>query len=238
MRGFTSDRPACTRAEWLADASVHVLGVVAALMAVPVLVTLAVVWNGQRDVVAASLIYSAALLAMLGCSAIYNITAGCRWTGILRRLDHTAIYIKIAGTYTPFAILTGAQLGDFLLGLWGAAAVGAFLKILAPHRFHLLGVAICLCMGWAGFLVADELLAGVAAPTFRLMMAGGILYTAGVIFFLWPSLPFNTAIWHGFVLVATGAFYAAVIVQLAHAPTTSPATTFGNSPLHTTAQAD
>ncbi|CAN5792409.1 hypothetical protein BH23PSE1_BH23PSE1_08460 [soil metagenome] len=89
---------AYSRAERMSDAAVHVMGVVAALMAVPVLVTLAALWHGERSIVIASLIYGATLIAMLCCSALYHLTHGSEWTGIFRSLDNTAIYFKIAGT--------------------------------------------------------------------------------------------------------------------------------------------
>ncbi|CAN5792370.1 hypothetical protein BH23PSE1_BH23PSE1_08450 [soil metagenome] len=102
--------------------------------------------------------------------------------------------------------------------LWGAAAVGAGLKIFAPRRFRLFTVALCLGMGWASIVVGGELLAGLSPEAFALMLVGGSLYTAGVLFFLWEGLPFHTTIWHAFVLVATAVFYAAVLVQLGHGP--------------------
>jgi hemolysin III len=223
MRGTWGERPVYTRAEWVSDTVVHVLGVGMALMAVPLLVTLAVLWHGDADIVLASVVYGVTLLAMLGCSAIYNITHGCVWTGLFRRMDHTAIFLKIAGTYTPFAVLTGAQAGPLLAGLWGAAAVGAGLKIFAPHRFKLLTVALCLGMGWAGVVVGEDIIAGLSAEVFALMLAGGLLYTTGVVFFLWARLPFHNTIWHVFVLAATAVFYAAILIQLHHGPAALPA---------------
>jgi hemolysin III len=222
MRGKWHERPAYTRAEWVSDTVVHVLGVGLALMAVPVLVTLALLWHGEVSIVLASAIYGLTLLAMLGCSAIYNITHGCVWTGIFRRMDHTAIFLKIAGTYTPFVVITGAHAGPLLTGLWGAAAVGAGLKIFAPHRFKMLTVGLCLGMGWAGVVVGGEVLERLSPTVVSLMVAGGLLYTAGVVFFLWASLPFHNTIWHVFVLAATAVFYIAVVLQLHHGPAMLP----------------
>jgi hemolysin III len=222
VRERWGDRPAYTRAEWLSDTVVHVAGVAAALIAVPVLVTLAVVWHGEPGVVFASLVYGATMIAMLCCSAVYNITHGCDWTGVFRRMDHTAIYLKIAGTYTPFVVITGAHAVPLLTGLWGAAAVGAGLKIFAPHRFKLLTVGLCLGMGWAGIVVGDEVLARLSPTVFSLMLAGGLLYTVGVVFHLWSSLPYHNTIWHVFVLAATAVFYVAVVVQLHHGAAVAP----------------
>jgi hemolysin III len=218
MGSCSTSRRDYSRAERITDAAVHVAGLALALLGVPILVTLAVSWRGDPGTVMAASLYGATLLAMIGCSALYNMTHGCAWTGVFRRMDHTAIYLKIAGTYTPFAVLSGAQAGPLLVTLWGAAAVGAALKVFAPDRFKLTNVALCLGMGWAGIFLAEDLVAGLSPETFALLVTGGLLYTAGVVFFLWVSLPFHYTIWHVFVLVATCVFYAAVIVQLGHGP--------------------
>jgi hemolysin III len=204
-----------SRAERLSDAAVHVMGVIAALMAAPVLITLAILWRGDGTTVLASLVYAATLIAMLSCSALYHLASWPEWKGVFRRMDHSAIYLKIAGTYTPFAVLTGAHAGPLLAGLWGAAAVGAAIKIFDPDRFRFATVGLCLLMGWAGVLVGDELLAGLSPQVFKLMLLGGLIYTGGVVFFLWQALPFHNTIWHVFVLAATAIFYAAVLIQLA-----------------------
>jgi hemolysin III len=203
-----------TRAERLSDAAVHVMGVIAALMAVPVLITLAILWRGEKSVVVASLIYGATLILMLSCSALYHMSRWPEWKGVFRRMDHTMIYLKIAGTYTPFAVLTGAHAGPLLAFLWTAAGLGAAIKIFDPERFKLATIALCLLMGWAGVLVGDELLAGLSSQAFSLMLLGGMLYTLGVVFFLWETLPFHNTIWHVFVLTATAVFYVAILVQL------------------------
>jgi hemolysin III len=148
-----------SRAERLSDAAVHVMGVAAALIAAPLVILLAIELHGDSTIVLASLVYGITLVAMLTCSALYQMSTTSAWKGVYRRMDHTAIYLKIAGTYTPFAVLTGAHAGPLLAGLWGAAAVGAALKIVAPDRFKLVTVLLCLGMGWAGVMLGDELVA-------------------------------------------------------------------------------
>jgi hemolysin III len=220
MRQRSSDgsRYVYSRAERLSDAAVHVLGVTAALLAVPVLIAFAIHWRGDHTTVLAASVYAATLVAMLTCSALYHMTASPAWKGLLRRMDHSAIYLKIAGTYTPFAVLTGAHAGPLLAMLWGAAFVGVTVKLFDPARFRAASLGLCLGMGWAAVLVGDDMLAGLSERTFMLMLVGGILYTAGVVFHLWEALPFHNTIWHVFVLAATAAFYAAVLVELQHAP--------------------
>jgi hemolysin III len=212
-----------SRAEWLSDAVVHAVGVAAAMIAVPTLLVLAILHRGDDTLaVAAAAIYGATLIAMLVCSAAYNVGYGSPWTGLFRRLDHTAIFLKIAGTYTPFVVLSGAKAGYLLAGVWGAALVGSGMKILAPHRFRLFTVSLCLGMGWLGIVFGAEIFRGLAPPVFTLIAIGGLLYSVGVVFHLLTSLPFHNTIWHVFVLAATAVFYAAVVVQVLEPPAPVP----------------
>ena len=120
-----------SRAEVLSDAAVHAVGLVSALIAAPVLVTLAAVWFGDPTTIAAAAIYGLSLIAMFLCSAVYNHLALPARKDVLRRLDQSAIYVKIAGSYTPFAVLTGTHAGFFLAGVWGTAVLGASLIVAA-----------------------------------------------------------------------------------------------------------
>lgn len=209
-----SARQGYSRAEWISDAVVHILGVVAALMAVPVLITLSVVLRGDTPAVAATTLYGVALIAMLVFSALYNMTTRPRPRRIFRSLDHTAILVKIAATYTPFALLSGAEATGLLAGLWTAALTGAFIRAFAPDRLKLAAVALALAMGWAGLWAGGEIFAALSLPVIVLIVTGGVLYTLGVAFFLFDRLPFHYTIWHVCVLAASAVFYAAVTVQL------------------------
>lgn len=203
-----------SRAELVTDAAVHATGIVLALVAVPVLVTLAAVWLKDAGAVIAALIYGASLLAMLVCSAIYNMVPLPAWKDLLRRIDQSAIYLKIAGTYTPFAVLTGTHAGFFLAGIWGTALAGVSLMILSPARLRWASLALYLGLGWAGALLGGELTAALSPAGFGLIVAGGVLYTLGLVFFLWERLPFHNTIWHGFVLTASAILYAAVLIEI------------------------
>ena len=205
---------AYSRAEKLSDATIHVIGVTSALVAVGVLITLVAAWRAEPSVLVGTVVYSVCLLLMLACSAAYHMTPWEEWKDLLRRLDQSAIYVKIAGTYTPFAVLAGSGAG-FLAGIWGAALAGLALKLLVPGRFISLGLALYLGMGWCGVVLGGDMIAGLSGTGFALMLAGGVIYTLGVIFFLWEALPFHNTIWHAHVLVATGIFYAAVVVEIA-----------------------
>jgi len=218
MNASVHSGPTYTAAEQAADTTVHIVGVVGAMLAVPVMVTLAAVWH-DGAFIAAVAVYGASLLAMLGISAGYNLAflrrQGGRLVEVLRRLDHAAIYVKIAGTYTPYAVIAGGPVGRWLLiGVWSGAIVGLAGKLLAPRRWERLSVLLYLAMGWAFVAAAGSIAATVTTATLVLMIVGGCLYTVGVVFHLWNRLPFQNAIWHLFVLVASFVFYAAIIVEV------------------------
>jgi hemolysin III len=203
-------RPAYSRAELLSDAVVHVTGLVLVLVAIPVLIVLTAILRGDAAALLGVSVYGAAMVAMIACSALYNMTPGAARAWLYRRLDHSAIYIKIAGTYTPFTLLSGHGLA-LTAGVWGAAVLGVGLKIVSPERFRWAALALYLGMGWVGVVAGQALIAALPTPVWGLMVVGGLLYTAGVAFYLWERLPFHTTIWHGFVLAATFVFYAAVV---------------------------
>ncbi len=207
--------PAYSRAERLADAVMHVLGILFALIAVPVMVTLTAVWHGDFGVVGAALVYGASLIAMFTLSACYHMVRHGRAKQFLRRLDHAAIYVKIAGTYTPFAVLlAGDSTVPILAGIWGAALLGSVLKITVPGRAETLSLAIYLAMGWGVVVIGGPILDQISHATFMLMLTGGGLYTLGVVFLYWDRLRFHNAIWHAFVLAASFVFYFAILAEV------------------------
>jgi hemolysin III len=162
---------------------------------------------------AASLaIYGAALLAMLGFSAAYHMVPAPSWKGFLRRLDHAAIFLKIAGTYTPFAaIKIGGLVGWVLLGsVWAGALLGAAGKLLLASTWDRLAVPLYLVLGWVGIVMMKPLADTVTPVALVLLWVGGVLYSVGVLFHLWRSLPYQNAIWHVFVLAGTCCHFGAV----------------------------
>jgi len=208
-------RTTYTRAEKVSDAVVHVAGLSLVLMAVPVLIVLTALYRGDAASVAGVSIYGVALFAMILFSGLYNIGEtsgfGAAKEWLLRRLDHSAIYLKIAGTYTPFTLMSGHGVA-LTIGVWAAAFAGIGLKLVSPERFKWAGLVLYLGMGWAGMLAGGSLFAALPTPVLVLMITGGLLYTLGVVFYLWRRLPFHYTIWHVFVLAASFVFYAAVLV--------------------------
>jgi len=155
-------------------------------------------------------------LAMLGCSAAYQILRSSRRRELLRCFDHTAIFLMIAGTYTPFTLLRIRPFWDVVLTsvVWSIAGAGIALRLLRPHVFDRLSLGFYLALGWAGLAAIAPLVPTVHLSTLVLLGAGGLLYSAGVVFHVWERLPFQNAIWHGFVLVAAAAHYTAVLEEI------------------------
>jgi hemolysin III len=200
------------RAELIADGIVHGLGVVSGLVAATVLIVLTGVFATAYEVVSVS-VYAAGLLAMLGLSAAYNLWPVSPRKWLLRRFDHSAIYILIAATYTPiFAQLKDSTFAMVLLaGVWCVALVGIGIKLFLPGRYDRVAVALYLAMGWSGIMAYDAGLQSLPALTLWFIAAGGALYSLGVIFHAWQRLRFQNAIWHGFVLLGAACHYTAVL---------------------------
>jgi hemolysin III len=201
-----------TRAEILADGVVHALGVGLGLVGATILV----LWAStslSTVALAAVLVYAAALLAMLGISAAYNMWPVSHTKRVLRRLDHSAIYLMIAGTYTPFLsqIKASYQTIGLLIGIWMIALLGAALKLLLPGRFDRLSIGLYLLLGWSFVAIYDTVLPALPFSAFLLLGIGGLLYSGGVAFHVWTSLRFQNAIWHAIVLVAAACHWGAVL---------------------------
>jgi hemolysin III len=203
------------RAEMVVDGIVHGIGVVLGVAGAVVLIALALRSPGLGDVSAAG-VYALGLVAMLAISATYNLWPVSRVKWVLRRFDHSAIYLLIAATYTPFIarLKDGALAFGVLTGVWATALVGIALKLALPGRFDRLSIALYLLLGWSGVMMYQPVSAALPAMALWLIGAGGLLYTCGVVFHVWESLRFQNAIWHGFVVLAAGCHYAAVLASL------------------------
>jgi hemolysin III len=199
------------RHELLADGVVHVIGVGLGLIAVIALIVAACVFGTVADVAAVS-IYAAGLMTMLALSAVYNLFPVSRWKWILRRFDHSAIYVLIAATYTPFIAQMRMSVTSvtLMIGVWAVAIVGIVLKLFFPGRFDRLAIGLYLAMGWSGVMVFDVIAESLPRSTLLLIAIGGVLYSGGVIFHVWERLRFQNAIWHSFVLLAASVHYVAV----------------------------
>ena len=197
--------------ERTADTVVHVVGVVVSLLAVSAMMA-AAVFHLPPASTASLAVYGAGMLAMFACSAAFHLIPAARWRGVLQRLDHAAIFVKIAGTYTPFAaIKIGGIAGFGLLGsVWLLALLGAAGKLLLASTWDRLAIPLYLVLGWIGLVMIKPLVAALTPATLALLGIGGLLYTVGVVFHVWRSLPYQKAVWHGFVLAGTGCHFGAV----------------------------
>ena len=207
--------PQYTLGERVADGCIHVVGVVASLIALSVLLVIGV--QSQVLLWGVSLaIYGIAMVAMFSFSAGYHLVARPSVKEILRRFDHAAIFVMIAGTYSPFILIQmNNAWGHWLLAtVWLIAAIGVALKLFAPRYLEGLSTALYLVQGWAVIAAWEPLTAAVSGQVLSLLVAGGVLYSVGVVFHLWSRLPYQNAIWHGFVLTAAGCHYAAVLAAV------------------------
>src|SRR6266480_3423045 len=202
------------RAEIIADGAVHAIGVGLGLIGAVTIFVVAV--KMERIEVTPILIYVIGLVTMLALSAAYNMwpISPAKW--VLRRFDHSAIYLLIAGTYTPFlaqmkSVLASTGLG---VGVWLSAVIGIALKLALPGRFDRLAVVLFLLLGWSGVIAYDSLVSALPSASLWLLAIGGILYSVGALFHVWRGLRFQNAIWHGFVLIAASCHYSAVLLAL------------------------
>jgi len=200
------------RVELIADGVVHAIGILLGIIAATVLVVLTAVYARALDIVAVS-IYVAGLLSMLVLSATYNLWPVSRTKWVLRRFDHSAIYVLIAATYTPFIM----ELRDsvmalaLLIGVWCVAIFGIVLKLGWPGRFDRVAVGLYLALGWSGVMLYDSVVGSLPRASLWLVLAGCALYSLGVIFHAWRRLRFQNVIWHCFVLLGAACHYTAVL---------------------------
>jgi hemolysin III len=202
-----------TRHEYVVDAVIHVAGMLFAVNAAAWLLL-----HVGVSAAASVTVYCLGLLGMIFASGIYNMVPETAWPKqLLRRLDHAAIFVMIAGTYTPFAVnRVGAPYGTAVLwAIWICASIGVALKVLFPRRFERASLALYLGMGWMVVAVLKPLAASVASVDFWLLIGGGAVYTAGVVFYVVERIPFHKAIWHGFVLAAVVLHFSAVAMEFA-----------------------
>lgn len=202
-----------TRSEEFLSSLTHALGVLLSLAAIAILITSASLFGDARRIVTVSIFGCSLLLVYLASSLFHACPSGCV-KHRLKVFDHIAIYFLIAGSYTPFLLVNvrGAW-GWSLFGvLWGLTAAGTALKLCTVHhRFEMISTLLYLAMGWIGLIAVKPFVAALPAGAIAWLVAGGLAYTAGILFFLWDHLPFNHAVWHLFVLAGSTCHFFAVL---------------------------
>jgi hemolysin III len=198
--------------ELVADGVVHGLGLAVAFAAGAVLLTFAFLGTAVAEV-PALLVYLGSLVAVLGVSMAYNLWPVTPVKRLLARFDQAAIFLFIAGTYTPFLAMIGnTRAGVVMMAfVWGASLVGVALKLIVPQHFGRLAIVLYLAIGWSGVLVFQQLGQTLPSTTLYLLLAGGITYSAGIAFHLWETLKFQNALWHAFVVLGASLHLWAVI---------------------------
>ncbi|ODT67287.1 MAG: DNA-binding protein [Pelagibacterium sp. SCN 63-23] len=210
--GRSRERRPYSIAELVVDAVVHILGLVVAIAAGSVLLALALLQTAP-EAFPALVVYVATLIVVLGVSLAYNLWPASTVKQYLARFDQAAIFLFIAGSYTPFlAVIGGTSAGLIMMSLvWGASLAGVALKLIVPQRFGRVAIVLYLAIGWSGLLVFQALGQALPASTLWLLLAGGVTYSAGIVFHLWEKLRFQNALWHVFVVAGASLHLWAVI---------------------------
>ncbi|MCF1438991.1 MAG: hemolysin III family protein [Shewanella sp.] len=194
-----------SKKEELANAISHGIGVVLGIIGL--IASVIKGWHHLNGVQMFGLIlYNSSIILLFFCSTLYHSIHLPEWRSRLKLADHCAIYLLIAGTYTPLMLISlkTVQADLVLAAIWILALAGIVFKLMFLHRFKGLSLAIYLLMGWLCVTVMSQLTANLSSSGFNLLLAGGLFYSVGVIFYVVKAIPFNHAIWHLFVLM--GAF--------------------------------
>ncbi|HEV2517993.1 MAG TPA: hemolysin III family protein [Devosia sp.] len=197
-----------SRLELIGDGVVHVVGLLVAIG----LGSILVVATGSQATLALS-VYVASLLLVLSISLAFNLAPVAPLKRVLARFDQAAIFLLIAGTYTPLL----AMLGDtptgtiMLIAVWSSALIGIALKLIVPQHFGRLALVLYLGIGWSGVLIFQSLASVLPASTLLLIVAGGVAYSSGIVFHLWERLHFHNVIWHCFVVLGASIHLWAVL---------------------------
>lgn len=195
--------PQYSPAEEVASSVSHALGIVLAIAGLAVLAAFAALHGGAWRIVSVS-IYGTTLILLFTASTLYHAVQSPRVKPVLRLLDHAAIYLLIAGTYTPVTLISlrGPWGWSLFAIVWTLAIIGIALE-LRHVRNRVVAALLYLGMGWVGIIAIKPMIASVEPAGLWLLLAGGLCYTFGVPFYLWKRLPYNHALWHLFVLAGS-----------------------------------
>lgn len=208
-----------SRNEIVADGIVHGVAILFGIIAFPVLFTHVTQRGGVVDSLSLG-VYALTFFLMFGFSCAYNMTPPSPLKWLLRRFDHASIYLMIAGTYT--ALLARLDDRAWAWGLialvWLGALGGGAIKLFFPGRWDKLSIALYMLLGAAALVAIGPIVASLPRPTLVLIGVGGALYCVGVLFYIWHSLKFQSAIWHGFVAAAASCQWAGIAYMMGTTP--------------------
>ena len=202
-------------AEELANSLTHGAGLMLSIAGFIVLLVLAAMRGSAWRIVSCA-VYGSTLICLYTASTLYHGIPSRRLKRVLKTCDHSAIYLLIAGTYTPFLLVNlRGSWGWSLFGvIWGLAMAGILFKVWFVEHFSVFSTAVYLLMGWLALVAVKPLLLSVPHSGLLWLLAGGVLYTVGVVFYARKNVPYNHAIWHGFVLAGSTCHYFAVLCSV------------------------
>ncbi|AME04890.1 hemolysin III family protein [Bacillus siamensis] len=205
--------------EEIANAITHGIGVLLSIPALIFLIIFAVKYGSPTDIASFSIFGASMLLLYLSSTLLHSIQHK-KTKDILEIVDHSAIYVLIAGTYTPFLLgpLKGALGLTLLIIVWSLALGGIVFKIFFVKRFIIFSTLVYLMMGWLIIVAIKPLYASLSGPGFGLLLLGGLLYSAGTVFYIWRKIPFHHAIWHSFVLGGSASMFFCILFYCVKVP--------------------
>lgn len=194
-----------TVGEEIANAVTHGVAALLSVAGLAVLVAFAVLYSGSPSVVAAVSIFGASMVFLYTASTLYHSIPNPRAKKVLQYLDHSMIYVLIAGSYTPFCLITleGYTGIALLIAVWLIAVAGISLQSVLLHKADWINCLLYLSMGWFAIFVIDPLVRTLDTGGIALLVAGGLAYTVGVIFYIFERIPYSHAVWHTFVFAGT-----------------------------------
>jgi hemolysin III len=210
-----ADTHVYSKKEELVNAITHGIGVLLSIAALVFLILFSAEQGSSWHIAAAS-IYGISMLVLYAASTLVHSFPPGKAKDIFEIFDHSAIYFFIAGTYTPFMLIViNGALGWTLLGIvWGVAVVGVVFKAFFVKKFLYLSTILYIAMGWLIVIAWNPLSATLPAAGMQLLVAGGLMYTVGAIFYVWRGFPFHHAVWHLFVIGGSAAHFFAVLLYV------------------------
>ncbi len=203
-------------AEEIANSVSHGIGLVFGIVGLVLLLVQAIETNASTTVITSYSLYGGSMILLFLASTLYHAIPNVRAKRWLKLFDHCAIYLLIAGTYTPFLLvgLDSALARGLMVVIWGLALVGILFKLTIAHRFKVLSLVTYLLMGWLSLVVIYQMVMKLAPGSVTLLAVGGIIYSLGVIFYVCKRIPYNHAIWHGFVLGGSVCHFFAIYLYI------------------------
>lgn len=203
-------------AEEIANSISHGIGLVFGIVGLVLLLVQAIETNASTTAITSYSLYGGSMILLFLASTLYHAIPHARAKRWLKLFDHCAIYLLIAGTYTPFLLvgLDSPLARGLMVVIWGLALLGIVFKLTIAHRFKVLSLLTYLLMGWLSLVVIYQMVMKLAPGSVTLLAIGGIVYSLGVIFYVCKRIPYNHAIWHGFVLGGSVCHFFAIYLYI------------------------